>query len=104
MNLPKKSIFCAAILVIVSLSSCVSSGPDAFMAKNLTPQEKSRILYEKGLALYRKGLWNDAAPFFRKNIELYKDGPSEVFYNRLVYLSRNPPEGKWDGVFRAKEK
>jgi len=63
-----------------------------------------KTLFEKGLALYRKGLWNDAAPFFRKNIELYKDGPSEVFYNRLVYLSRNPPEGKWDGVFRAKEK
>ncbi len=56
MNLPKKSIFCAAILVIVSLSSCVSSGPDAFMAKNLTPQEKSRILYEKGLALYEEKL------------------------------------------------
>ncbi len=56
MNLPKKSIFGATILAIVSLSSCVSSGPDAFMAKNLTSQEKSRILYEKGLALYEDKL------------------------------------------------
>jgi adenylate cyclase len=66
--------------------------------------EEIKSLFEKGLAFYRKGNWNAAAEPFKKNVQLYKDGPSEVFYNRLVFLSRNPPEGKWDGIFRATEK
>jgi len=61
-------------------------------------------LFEKGLAAYRKQNWRTAAAAFSKNIELYKDGPSEVFLKRVIYFDKNPPGKDWDGVFRATEK
>ncbi|NLJ08820.1 MAG: adenylate/guanylate cyclase domain-containing protein [Treponema sp.] len=61
-------------------------------------------LFEKGLAAYRKQNWKTAAAAFNKNIELYKDGPSEIFLKRVMYFYKNPPGKDWDGVFRATEK
>ncbi|WP_304224339.1 adenylate/guanylate cyclase domain-containing protein [Gracilinema caldarium] len=61
-------------------------------------------LFEKGLAAYRRQNWKTAAAAFAKNVELYKDGPSEVFLRRVIYFDKNPPGKDWDGVFRATEK
>ena len=61
-------------------------------------------LFEKGLAAYRKQNWKTAAAAFSKNVELYQDGPSEVFLQRVIYFDKNPPGKDWDGVFRATEK
>ena len=61
-------------------------------------------LFEKGLAAYRRQNWKTAASLFTKNIELYHDGPSEVFLQRVIYFNTNPPGKSWDGIFRATEK
>jgi class 3 adenylate cyclase len=60
--------------------------------------------FEKGLAAYRKQAWKVAAAAFKKNIDDFKDGPSEVFLARSIYFSKNPPGPDWDGVYRATEK
>jgi class 3 adenylate cyclase len=61
-------------------------------------------LFETGLDAYRKRKWKTAVAAFKKNMELYNDGPSKVFYDRIVEFSKNPPPDDWDGVYRSTEK
>ncbi len=72
-------------------------------------QEKSKAspkikqiasIFESGLEEYRKGNWKVAATFFKQNMELYQDGPSQVFLERVKHFIASPPPKDWDGVFR----
>lgn len=62
--------------------------------------DEIRDIFEKGLACYRKREWEKAAAYFKKDVEKYKDGPSQAFLERLQHFSANPPPDDWDGVFR----
>ncbi|MCP4163509.1 MAG: adenylate/guanylate cyclase domain-containing protein, partial [Deltaproteobacteria bacterium] len=55
--------------------------------------------FETGLQLYRKKSWDEAESFFNKNLEIFKDIPSEVFLDRISLFRKNPPPEKWNGVF-----
>ena len=66
--------------------------------------DEIRTCFEEGLKHYRERDWKKAGACFKKNIELYKDGPSEVFLDRAVHFTKNPPPEDWDGVFRMKVK
>ncbi len=61
---------------------------------------KLKASFEKGLSYYRKKNWAKAEEIFKKCMETYGDGPSEVFLERTVLFSKNPPPPGWDGVFR----
>jgi class 3 adenylate cyclase len=60
--------------------------------------------FEKGLKLYRGKKWDEALSIFIENAEKFKDGPSEVFYNRCVIFKKNPPPVDWDWVFNMTAK
>ncbi len=55
--------------------------------------------FEKGLKLYRNRNWDEARSIFIENVEKYKDGPSQVFYDRCIIFKNNPPPADWDCVF-----
>jgi class 3 adenylate cyclase len=55
--------------------------------------------FEKGLKYYRDRKWNEAKSVFIENIEKFKDGPSQVFYDRCIIFNNNPPPEDWDCVF-----
>lgn len=59
-----------------------------------------KTYFEAGLADYRARKWVAAMKAFKKNVELYKDSPSEVFLERAEHFTKNPPDTEWDGVFR----
>jgi class 3 adenylate cyclase len=56
--------------------------------------------FEKGLAAYRAKKWDKAATAFKRNVDLFKDHPSEVFLERVQHFTKNAPPEDWDGVFR----
>ncbi len=61
--------------------------------------------FEKGLAYYRNGRWQEALDWFNKTVTLRKeDGPSKVFVERCRTYEKNPPPGNWDGVTDLGEK
>jgi adenylate cyclase len=64
-----------------------------------------REAFEEGLGAYRARDWERASERFAKCLDIEpKDGPARVFAGRVKAISANPPEGPWDGVWRATEK
>ncbi|MCC6467322.1 MAG: HAMP domain-containing protein [Alphaproteobacteria bacterium] len=64
-----------------------------------------RDAFEEGLGAYRARDWERAAERFAKCLAIDpKDGPSAVFARRVEKLAADPPQGAWDGVWRATEK
>jgi adenylate cyclase len=64
-----------------------------------------RDAFEEGLGAYRARDWERAAERFAKCLDIDpKDGPSAVFAQRVKQLAARPPQGPWDGVWRATEK
>jgi adenylate cyclase len=64
-----------------------------------------REAFEEGLGAYRARDWERAAERFEKCQGIDpKDGPSRVFADRVRELAANPPQGQWDGAWRATEK
>ena len=63
-----------------------------------------KALFEKGLTLYRKQKWDEAANFFRECNEKYNDMPSVVFLDRIALFKKDPPAKNWNGVFVMKVK
>lgn len=59
-----------------------------------------KTLFETGLAHYRKRDWKKAESFFAKNVDLYKDEPSQVYLERISHFKKETPPENWDGVFR----
>lgn len=63
-----------------------------------------KSLFEKALVFYRCKNWEKAEVLFLQCKDLYQDGPSEVFLDRITLFKNNPPPEKWDGVFRMSVK
>ena len=53
--------------------------------------------FARGLALYRAGIWDEAASYFDKAASA-GDGPSGVFLERCRQFAAQPP-ANWDGVY-----
>lgn len=61
-------------------------------------------LYEKGLLLYQKNNWDEAAACFEAALSLTPDdGPSKTMLSRCKEYKLNPPPD-WNGVFSLKSK
>ena len=57
-------------------------------------------LFEEGLVKYRQGKWDEAVTFFEEVLSVHQgDPPSELYIRRCRELKKNPPDGKWDGVY-----
>ncbi len=65
-----------------------------------TADEQKKKLFEKGLSAYRKRDWKTAGADFRACVDSCADEPARVFLDRVTHFSANPPDEKWDGVFR----
>ncbi len=62
--------------------------------------KKTTELFSQGLAAYRKQKWDEAIGHFNAALEVKPDdGPSKVYVERSEVFKKNPPAGKWDGVF-----
>jgi class 3 adenylate cyclase len=59
-----------------------------------------KTLFEKGLGYYRNRKWDKAAAAFKKNADVFKDHPSEVYLERVQHFMKHEPPADWDGVFR----
>jgi adenylate cyclase len=60
--------------------------------------------FNKGLDLYKKGLWDEAVAAFNKALEAKPgDGVSGLYIRRCNELKNSPPEN-WDGVFTMTRK
>jgi adenylate cyclase len=72
--------------------------PDSKPAAHIPP-------YEKALALYQAGQFDDA---WKLLIQLQKDfpddGPTATLLARVIKLREHPPGPEWDGVYVAKDK
>ncbi len=65
-------------------------------------QTKAFAYYHKGLELYRKQEWEEAAKYFNAVFKFIPDDPpSKVFIERCREFYNNPPGEDWDGVFTA---
>lgn len=60
--------------------------------------------FEHGLRKYREKKWAEALAVFKKLVDEYTDGPSEVFSKRCKHFFKYPPTGEWNGVFGMKVK
>jgi len=61
-------------------------------------------IYGRGLDLYKKGEWEEAAEVFRQALEVRPgDSVSGLYIRRCNELKNSPPEA-WDGVFTMKTK
>lgn len=70
--------------------------------KGEIPENLSRLrdLFEMALGFYRQQKWQEALDGFNKCLEIdAKDGPSQVFIERIRAFKANPPEEYWDGVW-----
>ena len=75
--------------------------------KGEVPPEKLKATkyFTKGLQLYRKQRWEEAAKYFAHANKLYqKDPASRVFFERCKSYSRQSPGDFWDGVFQMESK
>ena len=67
-------------------------------------------LFEKGLDNYFNQKWDDAIKLFEKsniledNFSGRNTNPSLVFIERCNYLKKNPPDSKWNGVWKMTSK
>ena len=57
-----------------------------------------RDAYDKGLALYQKGVWNLAREYFQKALDqMPEDKAAKLMFKRCEDFIENPPEN-WDGA------
>ena len=64
-----------------------------------------RIVFLKGLEIYRKQDWIHAYDMFQKALTLNQnDGPSHEFIRRCKFFIENPRPADWDGVFELRDK
>lgn len=61
--------------------------------------------YLKGLQLYRKKEWMEAAKYFAQTAKMVpNDGPSLTYIERCKMFKDSPPPENWDGVFQMTSK
>ena len=67
--------------------------------------KKGIAYFAKGLELYRKQDWEEAAKYFNAVFKFIPDDPpSKTFIERCREFYKNPPGEDWDGVFVAASK
>jgi adenylate cyclase len=67
--------------------------------------QKGIAYFAKGLELYRKMQWEEAAKYFNAVFKFIPDDPpSKKFIDRCRAFYQNPPPEGWDGVFVAESK
>ena len=67
--------------------------------------QKGVAYFAKGLELYRKQQWEEAAKYFNAVFKFIPDDPpSKKFIDRCRDFYKNPPGADWDGVFVAASK
>ena len=54
-------------------------------------------VFEEGLALYRRQVWEGAEKCFHFLKERFQDEASEVFLGRIAMFKAAPPPAQWDG-------
>ena len=68
--------------------------------KDAAPWKEFTSRFEKGLAKYREGNWEEAIVAFRSVLSVRPDDcPAKVYIERCRVLKEHPPQGIWDGVF-----
>lgn len=75
--------------------------------KGKVPEEKLKGIayYHKGLELYRKRQFEEAAKYFNAVFKFIpNDGPAKEFIERCKDYMKNPPPEDWDGSYHATEK
>jgi adenylate cyclase len=66
---------------------------------------KALELFSMGLEAYREMSWDGALDCFEKAVALHaKDGPSQVYRQRVLQYKESPPPDDWDRVFVMKTK
>jgi adenylate cyclase len=61
--------------------------------------------FNEGMQHYRGARWDKATDRFDRCLQLNPgDALSRIYTERCQYLSANPPEGEWDGVWVMQEK
>ena len=61
--------------------------------------------FNNGMSYYKKGDWAAATKMFKKVLKLNPDDKCSTMYvERCDYMAKNPPKGKWDGVWVMKTK
>jgi hypothetical protein len=56
--------------------------------------------YNRGLSLYREMKFGQALQEFKTALKHDpQDGPTRLYIERCIELSKNPPPPDWDGVF-----
>ena len=61
--------------------------------------------FEKGLALYREGKWDEAIASFAQVLSIRADDyASKIYIERCKNLKEQPPAQPWDGVFTMTKK
>ncbi len=76
---------------------------------SLTPLSdiKTELLintFAEGLEAYRNHRWGDALKIFRRILNTFDDGPSQLYTMRCLDSLENPPFSEWDGVHDLKQK
>jgi class 3 adenylate cyclase/CHASE2 domain-containing sensor protein len=67
--------------------------------------QKALEAYNRGLALFAKRQYDDAALAFEEVVKLFpKDGPGNLYMNAARDYAAIPPEDNWDGVFNLTAK
>ena len=72
----------------------------------LSPEwQKALEAYNRGLALFGKRKYDEAAVAFEEVVRLFpKDGPGNLYMNAARDYAAIPPEDSWDGVFNLTAK
>jgi adenylate cyclase len=56
--------------------------------------------FEAAITAYRRQEWEEATNLFERALSLHpSDYPSELYLERIRYLSKNSPGGEWNGVY-----
>jgi adenylate cyclase len=77
----------------------------AFKGELTSSQEQARTAFAEGLALYRQGLFGQAAVAFQQAREQWPEfGPSGEFLQRCRQSEGEGVPADWDGVFRPDKK
>lgn len=61
--------------------------------------------FRNGIELYRAGTWDKAVQAFQQALCHHPgDQAAQLYIKRCEYLSRNPPQGEWQGVWVMESK
>jgi adenylate cyclase len=61
--------------------------------------------FNNGVEYYKDGRWDDAKKLFQEGLKGNPDDLcSKMYVERCDYMKKNPPKGKWDGVWVMKTK